>query len=160
MIVVSDASPLIALAYLEILDVLPAWFGSVHVPLGVWEEVVERGRGRPGEKELMEAAWIIRREVRDAIAVQILQERLDRGESEAIVLALELSADLVLLDDKRGRKIARSKGLEVVGTLGILLHAKKIGRVEAVKPFVDRLILAGFRVSPRLYTTVLSLAGE
>lgn len=160
MIVVSNASPLIALSHVGLLDVLHMWFGSIYVPVGVWDEVVTQGEGRPGTEEVVKADWIVRREVQDEIGVCILQERLDRGESEAIVLAMELEADLVLLDDKRGRAIARARGLKVVGTLGVLLYAKEVGRVESVGPLMDRLILAGFRVSPQLYAAVLTQASE
>ena len=160
MIVVSNASPLIALSNVGLLQVLEELFGGVYIPAGVWREVVNEGRERPGARDVTNAEWIKQREVQDTIAVYILQERLDQGESEAIVLALETGADVILLDDKRARKIAQGRGLNVIGTLGVLLRAKEIGYIDAVKPYLDKLVLSGFLVSPRLYAVVLKKAGE
>ena len=161
MIVVSNAGPLIALARIHRLDILPALYGEIHVPSAVWEEIVEAGHEtRAGTTELGSAKWIRRENIKDAIAVEVLGERLDAGESESIVLGLELRADVLLIDEERGRRIAVARGLNVIGTLGMLVLARQRGLVPSVALLLDKLIAAGFRMSADLYRAVLTLTGE
>jgi len=90
-----------------------------------------------------------------------LLNKLDRGESEGIILALELGADILILDERKGRKVARSLGLNITGILGVLLEAKQKELIMNIKPIVDQLILkAEFRISETLYRKVLTIAGE
>ena len=123
MIVISNSSPLIALAKVGLLGLLKALFGEVIIPRAVWAEVVEHGGGRPGSEEVARADWIRMRSVSNRLAVDILRRELGPGEAEAIVLAKELGADLVLVDDERAREIARSLGLRIAGTIALLLMA-------------------------------------
>jgi hypothetical protein len=93
--------------------------------------------------------------------IQESQENIDWGEAEAIALALELKADLLVMDERRGRAVATSYGLQVTGLLGVLLQAKRNNLIPAIKPLLDQLIeQADFRVSSQLYTTILQSAGE
>jgi len=85
---------------------------------------------------------------------------LGPGEREAIALALELKATRLLLDDLPARRLASSLGLEIIGTLGLLLWAKEQGLLPAVRPWVDTLLREGFYISERLLAEVLSTAGE
>ncbi|NBD36409.1 MAG: DUF3368 domain-containing protein [Chloroflexi bacterium] len=160
MIVVADAGPLIALARIGRFDLLRLLYGQLHIPLAVRDEVVASGRGRPGAAEVSTAAWIHTVEVRDVTAIQLLGERLDAGESEAIVLAIQLAADLLLIDEARGRRVAEARGLKKVGAIGALIAAKKQGLVPEVTPLLDALRAAGFRMDEDLYRTGRMLAGE
>ena len=92
--------------------------------------------------------------------MEALKTQLDMGESAAIALAMELGDALVILDDKKARRIGRQMGLRVVGTLGVLLRAKQSGAVPAVGPVLAALQQRGFRLTPALYQEALRLAGE
>ncbi|WP_258083231.1 DUF3368 domain-containing protein [Thermococcus thermotolerans] len=130
MIVVADSGPLIALAKIGKLHVLHDLFGTVVIPKAVWIEVVERGEGKPGSEEVKNAKWVEVIEVRDTLGVEILEREIERGEAEAIVLARELNASLLLLDEKIPRIIAKSLGLKVAGSLAVLFMAKKKGILD------------------------------
>lgn len=122
-----------------------------------------RGAGAdlPGAAEVLAAHWVETRPVRDRRLAEALAVDVDLGEAEAIALALEAGADLLLMDDRRGRAVATRLGQPVVGVLGILVEAKRRGRLSSVKPVVDALVSgSGFRVSARLYARVLEEAGE
>jgi len=93
--------------------------------------------------------------------VQELRENLDAGEAEAIVLAIERRADLLLVDERRGRGTAISAGLTVTGLLGIVARAKQAGLIDLAKPVLDELIHnARFWIGPELYAEVLAELGE
>lgn len=161
MIVVSDASPLMNLAAIDLLDILPPLFSSVLIPPTVYEEIVVIGAGKPGAAEVQSADWIQVQSCEDVSLVQRLQEELDPGEAEAIALAYELNADVLLIDESAGRSIARSYHLSIVGLLGILLSAKEKGLIEHVKNPIERLENeAQFYISQSLKEEVLRMAGE
>lgn len=157
--VVSDSSPLIALAAINSLDLLRALFGSILIPNEVYNEVVVRGR-YPATA-VATIPWITRRTVTDVQQVaQFRNAGLDQGESEAIALALELPANLLLVDEIAARKIARQHGLAITGVVGVLIYAKDAGLIVAIKPLLGKLVAAGFYCSPRLIAQALELAGE
>jgi uncharacterized protein len=90
-----------------------------------------------------------------------LLHELDAGEAEAIVLALESHADLLLMDERLGRDIASHFSLKYIGLIGVLVVAKRKGLISAVKPYLDELRdVAGFRVKEGLYLRVLQDEGE
>ena len=159
-LVVSNSGPLITLSTIGRLDLLKSLFVRIAVPQAVYEEVVIQGQGEPGSKEVAEAEWIHTVPVQDRLAVNLLQESLDTGESEAIVLGQELNARYILLDDALARRKADLIGLSVVGTLGVLLMARKAGLVPAVKPILDDLMQTDFRMSERVREVVLAKSGE
>jgi predicted nucleic acid-binding protein len=99
------------------------FFGKIIIPQAVWVEVVEKGKGRPGSKEVQNANWIDVKRVKNIIGIEALKHAIGTGESETIVLAKELNADIVLIDDKIAREIARSMDLNVAGTLSIIYEA-------------------------------------
>lgn len=91
---------------------------------------------------------------------QFRKAGLDRGESEAIALALEIRAGLLLVDELAARKLARQHGLAITGVVGVLIDAKDAGLVVAIKPLLAKLVAAGFYCGPRLIAQALELAGE
>ena len=159
-IVVSDSSPLIHLSQIGRLILLRKLFGELLIPPTVYREVVVEGRKRPGSREVGEASWIKVVEVRNKYLKRILQLLLDEGEAEAIVLALEANANLVLLDDREARLQAKRLGLRVTGTLGILLRAKKLGLIENLREELNKLKETGFRISESLEEEALKAAEE
>ena len=159
--VVCNASPLINLARIGQLALLPRLFGRLLLPQAVWQEVVEDGRGQPGAEEIRRAVWIERATVSNQPLVHSLRQDLDAGEAEAIALAIEIQADWLLMDERLGRETAQYFGLRYVGLVGILSAAKQRGDLKALRPLLDRLRdVAGFRVSSALYQQVLRDAGE
>ncbi|WP_297509270.1 DUF3368 domain-containing protein [Thermococcus sp.] len=128
--VVSNSGPLIALAKVGKLYVLRELFGKIIIPRAVWVEVVEKGRGKPGSDEVASAEWIEVVDVKDKLGVDILRSEIEIGEAEAIVLAKELEADLILLDEKIPRIIAKSLGLNVTGSLAVLFLAWRRGLID------------------------------
>jgi len=158
--VVSNSSPLIALASIGRLELLKSLFGEISIPQAVYEEVVVQGQGEPGSKEVAEANWIRTIPIKDRLAADLLQESLDLGESEAIVLGQELSARYVLLDDELARRKADRIGLPVAGTLAVLLMAKQAGLIATVGSALADLRQTDFRVSERVYSAVMAKAGE
>ena len=102
---------------------------------------VTRDIKKPGAKILKEAEWITVIEPSNKALVNMLLDFLDEGEANAIALAREINADLVLLDEKEARRIARRLGLKILGTLGILILAKRKGHLKLVKPLIENLYL-------------------
>lgn len=157
---VLDSSALITLARIGRLDLLRQLARAVHIPEAVYEEVVLAGQGRHGSVEVAQAQWISRHQVQDQAAVVPLRARVGKGEAEAIVLARELQADVLILDDATARRVAEAEGRTVVGLLGLLLHAKLRGLVGAVRPILDDMVAAGFFLDDSLYRSILGQAGE
>ena len=150
--VVSNASPLIALAHVGRLDVLNLLFGDVVVPRAVANEI--------GPELPVLPQWLVVVTPTQPLASQVQAPSLGPGERETISLAMEQAAKVVLLDDRPARRLAISLGLNVVGTLGILLACKRRGIVTEVGPVLNDLVAKGFRVAPRLLEQVLRDAGE
>jgi predicted nucleic acid-binding protein len=154
--VVSNTGPLIALATIGQLDLLRKLFGEILIPPAVRAEILDENT----VNAVAAADWIMVRPAQDEIAVQLLRGELDAGESEAIVLARELNADLLLIDDRSARRRATAIELSTIGTLGALLLAKTEGLVPVLEPMLRDLRRAGFHMSDELYGQVLDSAGE
>ena len=158
----ADTGPLIALARIGRLDLLQRLYGRVAVPPAVESELAI-GSDRPGAKVLegaLDAGWLRVDAILDGLGLQDLLMLLGRGEAEAIALAEQRQARLLIIDDARGRRIARSRGVPVAGVAGVLLVAKGRQEVEAVAPILRTLSDAGYRLAPLLVEKVLAMAGE
>lgn len=121
MIVVSDATLLMALAKIGRLALLQDLFGAIWVPDAVYAEVTFRVPNRPGADEVCQASWISVMSVVDSVKADYLRLDLDRGEAEVLVLAAEMAADWVLLDEVKARLAADLLGLQYIGAVGLLL---------------------------------------
>ena len=160
MIVISDSTILIGLVKIGKLDLLKEIFSKVYIPEEVFKEIVERGKGKPGSKVIKEAAWIELKPVKDKIQVAFLLGSLEKGEAEVLVLAKELNADLILLDEEKARKTAVIAGFEIMGLLGLFILAKNLGLIHEVRPLVDKLMIKKFRISDKIIEKTLKKAGE
>ncbi|ADI02050.1 MAG TPA: DUF3368 domain-containing protein [Syntrophothermus lipocalidus] len=158
--VVSNSTPLIALARIKQVELLHHLFGRIMIPQCVYNEVVLPGTELPGVKEIGEATWIETLQVQNALAVSLLKTDLDGGEAEAIVLAKEVNADYLLVDEKKARRIARNSGLRIMGTLGILVLGVKRELLPAIDPILDSLEQNGFRFSEKVRTKIRKEIGK
>ncbi|MFS0513279.1 DUF3368 domain-containing protein [Nostoc sp. UIC 10607] len=161
MIIVSDTSPINNLAAINHLHLLQQLYGTVLIPEAVYRELTDPNFPVAGATEVQTFIWIETRPVQDRTLVEALSNELDIGEAEAIALAVEMKADQVLIDERRGRMVAASLNLSYTGILGILVEAKSQRLISAVKPLLDALInQAGFWVAEPLYKRVLQLVDE
>jgi uncharacterized protein len=162
--VVSDSSPLIYLAWLGQFDLLRLLYGRLLVPATVGEEVAGRGGKLPGAAELraaMQAGWIASEMPEHPLEVaELAGAEIDPGEAQAIALARERRA-ILIIDDLDGRKLARRLGVEVTGTLGVLVRAKRQNLVPALRPLVSRLFHeTNFHLAKPLIDATLAAVGE
>jgi predicted nucleic acid-binding protein len=149
--VVSNASALIALEQIGQIGLLEQLFGRVLVPPAVVREVAP---------SFTLPAWIEVQALAQPVGPLILSASLGSGESEAISLALEVGAERVVLDDRAARRLAQALHLPIIGTLGLLLAAKRRNILPAVRPALDALLQHGFRIAPALYEQVIRDAHE
>ena len=163
LLIVSDTSALSALAKMAWLEWLRLRWERVAVPGAVWRELKAIG-DESGCQRLSDAqseGWLTIHSVADRKAVESLAEHLDAGESEAIVLALQLQASALLIDEMDGREAAKKLGLATTGTLGIIVWAKRNGLVASAEVTMEALIRSTrFYVSDSVKKEVRRLAGE
>jgi predicted nucleic acid-binding protein len=160
-ITVSNTTPLIGLASIQRFDLLQQLFGELYIAQAVYDEAAVAGREAGGAKhEISTATWIKTVSVKDRLAVEVLLDELDLGEAETIVLAREIGADWVLMDERKGRRKLTQLGLKRIGTVGILLKAKQVGLVSAIRPELEKLRQQGFSVSQAVIDAVLRQANE
>ena len=158
MIIVADSSPLISMAILEKTNLLEDLFDQIFIPNAVFEEITTLEK--PYSDILYKFSKNRIKIVKNKIALSILSHELGLGESEAIILALENNIEYILIDENKGRRIAMSKSLHPIGTIGVLIQAKKQGLIKSIKPFLDKLILNNIFISNELYQYSLKLTKE
>jgi predicted nucleic acid-binding protein len=163
-IVVADTGPLIALARAGHLQLLQQLYKEILIPPAVHEELCLES-GRPGAKRLaeaMEEGWLVMRQPSNITTEQMseLVLILDPGEAEAISLAKEVNCRFLLIDERKGRAVAKRRGVPVAGLAGVLLAAKKGGIIDEVMPIVKCLGEIGYRMSQSLIAEIARLAGE
>ena len=157
--VIVNTSPLQYLFQLELLHLLPELYGKIIVPKAVAQEL-EQGRAwgvfLPVVEEL---SWVTISEPKYPTLLP-LASGFGKGELQVLTLAKEIPDSLVVLDDGRARRYACLLNINVVGTLGILIKAKQLGKLEAIHPILEKLEMLHFRLHPRTRQAVLRLAGE
>ncbi len=158
--VVSHSSPLIHLAKIGKLGLLHELFGDVWIPPAVYEECIVEGKERPEVVSIKNAVWLRVTPVTDQNLVKLLYSEIDRGEAEAIALALESQAALILFDDAEAREKARLYGLTITGVIGVLLQAKKAGKFPVLSEALAALTETGFWLNHTLRDRLLAEAGE
>lgn len=159
--VICNASPIINLSLIGKLDLIQSIFRRIIITQAVYDEISVLSEFDIGYIDLTRLDWIEVKPVQNQPLLKLLKTELDEGESETIALASAISADLVILDEKNGRKKAETLGLKITGILGLLVLAKERGLIEDVKPQMDKLInIAGFWINPDLYEKILLLANE
>ena len=157
--IVVNSTPIIVLGNSGNLDLLKYVFGSIVIPEAVLSEVTSKNDD--AAKALLRFPhWIEVKKAPRPAEMSLLPAKLHAGEIEVILLARQIDADAVVLDDNAARKAASFLGLQVTGTLGVLLAAKQLGHIETIKPIVQSLQGNGFRISQKIVRYVLDVAGE
>ncbi len=148
-IIIADSSCLIALSNIGELDLLK----KVYTEISITPEIVaEFGETIP--------EWMNIETVSDNTKIELLELELDRGEASAIALALEQENSLLIIDEKKGRLIAKRMRITITGILGVILKAKEVGIITVVKPIIEKLESVDFRISEKLKKQILDKAGE
>ena len=161
MIVVSDTTAISSLHKIQQLPLLQKIFGEVIISSEVFEELKYFESINSEFNFTKTYPWIKVEIATDQQLIKSLEEILDKGESAAIALAIQLHADLVLIDEKQGRKVAVQQGLSIIGLVGVLEVAKKRNLIPALKPLLNDLIdVANFRISKNLYERTLEAVNE
>lgn len=147
--IISDASCLIALDNIGELDILQKVYGQIVTTQTVAHEF---GKPLPG--------WAQIRNPEDLVLVNVLEASLDEGEASAIALAVEIRDCILILDDLAARKFAQQLNLNLTGTLGVLVKAKKMGVLKAMRPLIEKLKAVNFRVSTKVELEIYKQVGE
>jgi predicted nucleic acid-binding protein len=156
---VVNASPLIYLAHADLIDLLQAEGSSIFVPRTVSEEIQRRGFQDPTAQVLKTTAWL--REV-DPVSPspRVLTWRLGPGETSVLSWSLAHPGSVAIVDDLAARRCAEVLGIPLLGTLGVVLKAKRKGLLPAARPAIEKLLAAGMYLSPKILDRALALVGE
>lgn len=161
MVVVSDTTTMSNLLIVGHIDLLQKLYGTISIPTAVRDELRNLVSHRTQVDQFLNQPWVTIHSVTQKEYTLLLRQQLDVGEAEAIALAVEMNADLLIVDELKGRAVAKSLGLLVIGTLGILVAAKREGLVSQVGPVLNQLKMnAGFWVSDSLQKQVLESVNE
>ena len=155
MILIADSSALITLAIVDKLEILEKLFGEVYVPRAVYNEVSHKRKDEADKLTSYCSDKIL-----DIVSDVNLNITLGIGESESIILYKEKNADFLLCDDKKAKKFARNFGVNVIGSLGVLLKAKEARLLDELTPLIEKLKVSQIFIDAKTYELVLSLARE
>lgn len=147
--IISDTSCFIILSNIGEFDLLQKLFGEIITTSIIQEEFGE-----------ILPSWVKIQNVSDKLKMQILELQIDRGESSAIALALEIPGSVLILDDYKARKVAENLGLNFTGTIGIIIKAKLENIIPSVKPLLDKIKQTNFRISAEIELQAYKEAGE
>lgn len=161
-IIVADTGPLIALALLDLINEMPAIIGEIVIPQTVYNECIS-DLTKPGAAIIQKAFNNKQLTIHKVARSKLLDELtsiLDQGEAEAIILYKKINADLLLIDEIKGRKAAVKQQVAITGTVAILLKAKEKSIRPLVKPMIDKLLTNNYRLSKSLIKYILKLSHE
>lgn len=156
--VVSNTTPLISLLKLDRLEILRKIYKEICIPSAVYNEI-EAGKDKPFYRDLSKIDWIKIVEIKNQNALKYFLD-LDSGEAEAIILATEIQADLIIMDEKLGRFHAKHADLKVTGIIGVLIKAKKQGIITGLKPLLHELTEKNVWIGDKLINEILAQSGE
>jgi predicted nucleic acid-binding protein len=160
-IVVSDTSPVRGLISINQIDILKGLFEKILIPVGVKEELLRIHSLHSDIEQFMKQDWVEIINIKDKQKLVELRNFLDSGESEAIVLAIESNCNFILMDENKGRRIAKSLNLNVLGLIGILILAKQKGLITEIKTQLKELREKyGFWISNQFYSNILKSIEE
>jgi predicted nucleic acid-binding protein len=159
-IAIVNTSPIVYLSSINQLSLIKKLFNEIYIPDAVKQEVLSGGRNSFGVKEIKTEKWLKTKKIKNKLAKEYLLTEIDDGEAEVIILTEELKAGAIIMDDKLGRRVAKLRGIKVVGTLRILVAAKEKGLITAVKPLIEKLKENGFWLSNNVYKAILREARE
>ncbi len=156
--VISNTTPILSLLKIGKLSVLKDLYERVYIPFAVYEEI-EKGKEKPYYQDIKDVDWIEIRKIKSPKSRFYFMD-LDKGEAEVLILANEMGADLVIIDEILGRRYAKKMELQLTGTLGILLKAKQRGFLPEIQKLLIQLQEKGSWFNPQLIEKVLQLANE
>lgn len=156
--IVSNTTPIISLLKLSRLDILKELYSEISIPVAVFQEI-EAGKNKEYYQDLSKTNWINIHEIQDKQALKYFID-LDAGEAESIILATEIGADLVIIDEKLGRFHAKHAELRMTGTIGILIKAKNQGIISDLKPLLYKLTEKDVWISEKLIRDILKQVKE
>jgi len=156
--IISNTTPIISLLKVDKLDLLKELYEKVIVPKAVYLEI-ENGKEKPYYQDLSQIDWIEIQEIINPDSRAYFLD-LDDGEAEVLILAKEINADLVIMDEIMGRRYSKQLGFNLTGTIGILLKSKEKGFIESIKGLLTELIKKGTWISPKLISKAIRLANE
>lgn len=155
-VVVADTRALISLGIVNKLDLITAVFNEFYLPNAVWEELVKYSNPNFDESTLT----LLKPRVKFISSINYLSSIMDYGESESVILYNEIEADYLLIDDQKARQIAESLGIKCIGSIGLLIQAKKTGKLKRLKPIFDLWISNERYFSKKLLNKILLSLGE
>ena len=156
--VILDTTPILTLLKISKFSLLKDIYEKIIIPEGVYQEI-EIGKNKEYYINLAELEWVKIEKIKNNQAIKYLAD-LDKGEAEVIVLAEEINADIVVIDEKIGREYAKRNNLNLTGTLGILIKAKNKRLIKAIKPLIDEMQNKGVWLNDKLIISVLKITGE
>ena len=158
-LIICDTSPLILLAKIDCLHLVPLLAHEVWIPRAVWEEVMINGGDHP-ESRLIHIQFPANIRDPDPLLQAAYSLMVDRGEAAALALASHVTDPCLLMDDRKGRRVASTRGWRCIGTLGLLVRSKKAGHIGSLSCYFDRLKEADWFIHPLLLKEALRAAGE
>jgi predicted nucleic acid-binding protein len=157
MIVISNTTPIISLSSIGKIHILKDLFGEIIIPQAVYNEI--KAKKRYGYEEV-ESEFIKVKAIQGKIYIDTFLNQLDLGEAETIILAREINADYVLIDENLGYKIAKNSGLQAIRTLSVMLKAKEKGIIKEIRPLLDEMIAKGRWYSKKVYENFMKRVKE